>query len=233
MTDLYPTPRREPRRLGTKSIQLGVLSLAALAACAKVGEDVLDKETAPFDVPIRAWMLTRRTRGLDRFFVVVTNVGAPSALIPITAAAALWLRAKGGLPIAAAVVLAPTIAVGLFVGIKQAYRRARPAGARTLHQRTYSFPSGHASASAAIGGTLAYVLWRERMIAGPAAAVLATVPTLLIGTSRVYLDVHWPTDVLGGWALGALVTALSAITYEHIRTDTRKRGAPALARWQG
>ncbi len=114
MTDLHPTPKREPRRLGTKSIQLGVLSLAALAA---------------------------------------------------------W--------------------------------------------------------------TLAYVLWRERMIARPAAAALAAVPTLLIGTSRVYLDIHWSTDVLGGWALGALVTALSAITYEHIRTDTRERGAPARSRWQG
>ena len=220
-----PRIARRPRALASHAILLGGVTLAALAACARIGEDVFSHETAPFDEPIRAWMLHHQTNGVRRLFLVVTHAGAPMSIIPVTAAAAIWLRATRGLPIAGAVVLAPTVALALFVAIKKSYRRARPAGAEALHQRTYAFPSGHAAASAAIFGTLAYVLWREGILPAGWATALSTMPTLLIGTSRVYLDVHWSTDVLGGWSLGALVTAMSALVYEQLRSDTRAHGA--------
>ncbi len=219
-------PARRPRHLATHTVVLASVSLAAIAGCAKLGEDVFSHETAPFDEPIRAFVLAHQEAGLRQFFLMVTRAGAPSTIIPITAMLALWLRRTRGLPIASAIVLAPTTALATFVAVKHAYRRARPAGGKRLHERTYSFPSGHAAASAAICGTLAYVLWRERMLSGRAASALATVPTMLIGASRVYLDVHWSTDVLGGWSLGALVAGISAAFYEHVRTDTRKRGTP-------
>ncbi|CAN5424300.1 hypothetical protein BH09GEM1_BH09GEM1_40310 [soil metagenome] len=217
---------RQPRHLAPQTISLAVLVTAAIAACAKVGEDVLDHETAPFDEPIRAWMLARQTALGRRFFLVITNVGSPTVLVPLTGAVALWLSGRRSLPIAGAVVLAPTVALALFIALKQAYRRKRPHGAERLHQRTYAFPSGHATSSATVFGILAYVLWRERMLSARESLVLATVPTLLIGGSRVYLDVHWSTDVIGGWSLGALVTGLSAFVYERVRTDTRRHGAP-------
>ncbi len=199
---------------------------AAIAGCAKVGEDVLDHETAPFDEPIRAWVLARQTALGRRVFLVITNAGSPTILIPLTGAVALWLSGRRGLPIAGAVVLAPTVALALFIAIKKAYRRARPKGAERLHQRTYAFPSGHATSSATVFGILGYVLWRERLLSASQSLVLASVPTLLIGGSRVYLDVHWATDVIGGWSLGALVTGLSAFVYERARSDTRRLGVP-------
>ena len=208
---------------------LAGLSAVALAAFAKVGEDVFSKETAPFDEPIRAWVMRRRTRNRDRFFLFFTRVGAPSVIIPLTAAVAYWLAETEGMPIAGSVVLAPSLASALFLGFKQAFRRARPAGGALHNELTFSFPSGHASASAAIFGTVAYVLRREELLPTGPALLLALVPTLLIGSSRVYLDVHWPTDVLGGWCVGALVTALSATVYERVRTDTRQHGDPVPA----
>ena len=109
-----------------------------------------------------------------------------------------WFRTKRSRPIAGSVLLAPATALSLFLLIKRSYRRWRPAGAAQLRESAYAFPSGHSAASAAVLGTLAYVLWREELLTDRAALPLATVAPLLIGTSRVYLDVHWAPDVLGG-----------------------------------
>ncbi len=198
------------------------LSAAAMAACAKVGEDVFNQESGPFDEPIRKWVITHQVPALRETFLVITNVAAPSVIIPATAGVAAWLWNRRGLPIAGAVVMAPAVALALFLGIKRLYKRKRPGGGARLHELTYAFPSGHATASAAIFGTASYVLWREQMISRETAIALASVGTFLVGASRVYLDVHWTTDVLGGWSVGGLVTALSAAVYERVRRDTRR-----------
>ncbi|MBK5187309.1 MAG: phosphatase PAP2 family protein, partial [Gemmatimonadaceae bacterium] len=126
-------------------------------------------------------------------------------------------------------VLAPAVASASFLALKRVYARARPAGGARLHELTYSFPSGHATASAAIFGALGYVLRREQLIGWEGAVPLAIVPPLLIGSSRVYLDVHWATDVLGGWSVGGVMAMLSAAVYERVRTNTRSAAPARLA----
>lgn len=71
---------------------------------------------------------------------------------------------------------------------------------------THSFPSGHAMLSAAVFLTLAALLARTQATAGVKRylMVAAALLTILIGFSRIYLGVHWPTDVLGGWAIGSM-----------------------------
>jgi undecaprenyl-diphosphatase len=119
--------------------------------------------------------------------------------------------------------MSPAVALAIFSTVKRIYRRKRPAGGARLHELTYAFPSGHAAASAAVFGTASYVLWREDMLSRGAAEAFAGLGTLLVGASRVYLDAHWTTDVLGGWAVGGLVAAMSAAVYERVRTKTRTR----------
>ena len=117
--------------------------------------------------------------------------------------------------------MSPAAAVAIFLAVKRIYRRARPAGGKRLHQLTYAFPSGHSAAAAAVLGSTAYVLSREGMVPSTVGVPVATIGTLLIGASRVYLDVHWTTDVLGGWSVGTLVAALSAFAYERVRQTVR------------
>jgi len=214
-------PRRRPRGLESNTALLIALSAAALAACAKVGEDVFNHESGPFDEPIRKWVLAHQNPEVRKIFLLITTAAAPAVIIPCTGALAAWLWRRRGLAIAGAVVLSPAVSSAIFFAAKQIYQRKRPAGGARLHQLTYAFPSGHSAASAAVFGTTAYVLTREEMIPAGIAAALAGTGTLLVGASRVYLDVHWTTDVLGGWSVGTLVTALSAFVYERVRRKTR------------
>ena len=117
--------------------------------------------------------------------------------------------------------LGATAAVGALLAglIKVLYGRARPAGAALLNEQTYSFPSGHAATSAAVAVILCYVLARERIISWPTAILVGGGLPLLVGLTRLYLNVHWTTDVVGGWTVGLFVAAMSAAVYERLRSS--------------
>ncbi|KUP22271.1 phosphatase PAP2 family protein [Paenibacillus sp. DMB5] len=108
--------------------------------------------------------------------------------------------------------------------LKLWFQRERPSIHRLIEQAGYSFPSGHSMAAFSLYGALAYLLWRhmrrkrERLI-----LILFTVlMTLGIGWSRIYLGVHYPSDVIGGYAASGAWLMLSVACFEAYQ-NTRQR----------
>jgi membrane-associated phospholipid phosphatase len=164
----------------------------------------------------------------------VTTLGTEIVLYPLLAAAGCLYWWKSGRALPGIAVLVWLWAGQLVrLSLSQQIARARPPLAlRLVGASGLSFPSGHTT-SATIGfGLLGALLlrltrarhWRRAVIVSATLIVAAAV-----GCSRVYLGVHWPSDVLGGWLLGLAWLALGGLVLALIRLPRRTRGAAPLS----
>jgi membrane-associated phospholipid phosphatase len=151
---------------------------------------------------------------LTSAFEAVTILGNVPVLAGVALAAGALL-ARGRRPYdAVLVLLAFAGAEVLSAALKQGFERDRPTFAEPrATETTFSFPSGHATVSLAVYGALAYVAFRMLSSAGARAAALAaaTALVLLIGFSRLYLGVHYLSDVLAGFSAGLAWLALCVL----------------------
>ena len=136
-----------------------------------------------------------------------THAGSLALLVPVVLLAGLaWGRRRrtwSPLLLALSTLAGAQVLIEV---LKRLVGRPRPGTALALvDSHGFAFPSGHALAAAAVWGLVAVLCgrWARRGAARAAAVTAAGVLALVAGGSRVYLGVHWPTDVLGGWALGA------------------------------
>jgi undecaprenyl-diphosphatase len=207
------------RKLITFWTLIAVVSAIALFAFADIGEDVAEQSTTRFDNAVSAWFMAHQNPLVYKLALALTWIGSPTVMIVLAIVAAGLFFTRGGRSKAGVVVAAPAVG-GILSGlIKIAYGRVRPAGAALLNERTYSFPSGHAATSAAVAVALCYVLARERIISWPSAIVIGGAVPLVVGLTRLYLNVHWTTDVVAGWTVGLFVAAMSAAVYERLRSS--------------
>jgi membrane-associated phospholipid phosphatase len=159
-----------------------------------------------------------------------TYVGSPlgMGLVVAITAAVLLLRGKR----AASLFVVVTGAGGalLNLGLKAIFERVRPPAVDAIAAaQGYSFPSGHAMGSLIVLGSLGYLALRLPLRWRVKSALLAALATvvLLVGLSRVYLGVHWISDIAGGWCAGAVWLATATVAFEmHLRIRQLRRGAP-------
>jgi undecaprenyl-diphosphatase len=202
---------------------IAALAVIALLAFAALGEEVVERETSAIDVGVRGWVHANQSLALWRASRTLSTFGSVTPLVCVAIAGALYLLYRRRFLVALPVLVAPALGVVAYLTLKNVFARARPSALAYALEGTYSFPSAHATSSSAICCTLAYVFWREHLVNGTVALLFGVLIPLLVGLSRIYLDVHWTTDVLGGWSAGVLVAALSAALYNSIRHVQARR----------
>jgi undecaprenyl-diphosphatase len=198
----------------TLTLLVAVLVLLVTAIGTVVDDVVENDELVGLDSPIERTLLGWRSSGLTAVMRAITQLGSAYVVIPVLLAAGLLARHALGS-------WRPMVFLGVTVGgatatstvIKLLVARPRPTSGALVHALGYAFPSGHSTAGAATWFSLAMLgsSFTRSAARRVLMMVLAVVVVAGIGLSRVYLGVHAPTDVLGGWALGAAWVAGVAV----------------------
>ena len=215
-------------RLDRRLIVTLALAVAGGWLLAGVTQDVTGHEgVSTADPRILHDVISHRGPVLTPLAKVVTTFGtSPVAYTVVVIAGVLAARTRRGwwpLVFAAVVLLSGQL---VRLVLNRGVARARPPHDLWLmHAGGYSFPSGHTTTAALaylIAASLLALRWPNFRIAGFAIAGLCA---LAVGLSRVYLGVHWPTDVLGGWLLAGTWLCLCALAYRVIRVVQSRRGS--------
>ena len=207
-------------RIDSKLLLVFLIIAPTLLAFLKISSEVAEGDTMAFDRLLLQELRSAADPGvpagpawLHKAMVDFTALGGGPVLTLITVLAAGYLLARRKAWLALALT-ALTAAGGLLNSVlKYSFVRPRPdIVPHLVDVSSASFPSAHALNSAMVYLTLGVLLasaepsWRVRIFLMSAAILL----TLVVGISRVYLGVHWPTDVLAGWSVGALWALLSS-----------------------
>lgn len=182
-------------------------------------EEVQGETIEAFDDTVTEFVTSFRTPGLNQFFQFVTDLGDVYAYIIATTVAALFflfkLRNKKFILQLLGVLILSALAN---MALKEAFNRARPTIEHMVVVETLSYPSGHAMSAMAFYGFLVYLVFRIKMNKGLRffLALLFSVLILLIGLSRIYLGVHFPSDVVGGFAAGLIWVAFCVVLFNII-----------------
>ncbi len=211
---------------------VGAIVLALLAAFLKLGSEVAELE---FDALDRAVLASLRDadgtpvgpRWLARAMLDITALGSGAVATLVTTIAVLYLALARRRALALIVAVAAIGGWGVMALAKGFYARPRPDATLAIDLATgLSFPSGHTIAATAVYLTIGSVLARaieprvQRIYVLCVAAALA----VIVGVSRVFLGVHYPSDVLGGWLVGGAWALLwGAVAAELHRREMAKR----------
>lgn len=205
------TPSREPThgwlaRHGWRVALVFIGLLLPMWGFAELADEVYEGEPLPFDEPLLEAARALASARLDSLFVWVSRLGYEYGLVPFDIGFVLVLVALRRRREALFAALALGGSALLNMGTKALFARDRPSLWESIApEETFSFPSGHAMGTATLAWVLVLLAWRTRW-RWPVLAISATC-VFLVGASRVYLGVHYPSDVLAGWAAASIWTA--------------------------
>lgn len=202
------------------AIGLG-LAIVAILLFAKLAEEVVTKELTGFDLGVYHFIAQFKTPFLTVFMKSLSFLGSFLVLIPLALVTMVftyyhkkhyWDTMMVGVALAGGWILNEIL--------KRAFHRQRPHILRLVEATGYSFPSGHSMISFIFYGFLAYIFWinLDNKILRFIITGLFGLLVILIGLSRIYLGVHYASDVIGGFVAGSFwligcILSLEAIRY--------------------
>ena len=187
------------------TIRIGGLIVAGLSlwGFAAIAEEVLEQETNQFDTKILLVLRDLHRPLLDQTMINITFLGEPEVLLTIALLVGAVLLIRRRRSQATTLAIACVGAIVLNYWLKDLFARARPTlWERTVDVASYSFPSGHAMISLVVYGMVGYLLANQFSRWWVLILSLTILLISAIGLSRLYLGVHWPTDVAAGYAAG-------------------------------
>ena len=183
--------------------------IAAIAGFVAIFYFVSSGNACLFDDVIREFFYDLRDPALTPFVKFITYLGNYQTIVTLCLVLLIIkpLRFVYGIPVSTGAIFVTV----LNKSIKHAVQRSRPSDViHLVNEGGFSFPSGHSITSMFVYGLLIYLIRRNvgnKRTADFITVVLA-LPLVLIGPSRIYLGVHYPTDVLAGWCLGAAAAVI-------------------------
>ena len=199
-------------------IWVGGFAIAAFSVWGffQIAERVFAEETTELDIAILQSIYERHTPLLNQIMTGITFLGNGSTLIFISCLVMIFLLVSRKFASAFTLVIVTSGGIGLNVWLKNIFSRVRPAlWERIVDATSFSFPSGHAMVSLVVYGFIGYLLIANFRSWSSVILFFTTLLILAIGFSRLYLGVHWPTDIIAGYAAG-LVWLISCIVSTEI-----------------
>ena len=204
-----------------------LLILVPLAGFAGLVDELREGNGFFFDEPILVFLHKLATPGIDWFFVTVSKLGYQYGVIPVDVAIAAWLVWKRRYRDALFFVLAVAGSALVNLGAKNHYMRMRPdLWVSVTPETTFSFPSGHAMGSATLATALVLLSWPTKWRWWVSVPIVLF--AILVGMARVYLGVHFPSDILAGWSAAcAWVLAMHWLVASRAPPPPSPAAAPA------
>jgi membrane-associated phospholipid phosphatase len=171
----------------------------------ELADEIHEQEPLSFDEPLLLFAQELARDGFDRVFLFFSAIGYQWGVVPfdILLVAGLALARRFGDSVFAAIGLGGSALLNM--ATKQLFARDRPTLWESIApESSFSFPSGHAMGSMTLALVLALLCWRKPLRWWVVGAMAVFVP--MVGLSRVYLGVHYPSDILAGWAAASVWT---------------------------
>ena len=206
-------------------VALVVGCLVAGYLFADMSSHVVQNRMSEADRAAREMVLARRSPVLMGFFEALSYAGQKPILITIAAVAAWFISRSRTLVVL--VLICGLSSQEMVSGLKDVFARIRPPTG-LVERESMSFPSGHQSGTTAVMTLLGFASLRQRW--RPALVIVAgAVLVVVTALSRMFLDMHWLSDVIGGTLVGAAMGFAFAILYELLSIRVRGRQSPSVS----
>ncbi|WP_349408225.1 phosphatase PAP2 family protein [Pseudalkalibacillus sp. SCS-8] len=160
-----------------------------------------------------------RTEWLTPAMFFITDLGSKYVTLPLMYILVIYFLIKRNPKLSLLIIFNLIGAREMNKWLKTIYNRTRPNELPLIHESGLSFPSGHSMNSAAFIGFLGYLLWKHLRNQGEEAGYILVLTWMLVGLigfSRVYLGVHFPSDIVGGFTAGGLWLILTVMVMKRL-----------------